>query len=75
MVKIGYWSVSDEEFASILANEGVGVEEFNKAEFDTLIGESLCDPGVGGGDPWRVGMKFHVERVLKYMREHDSLRK
>lgn len=75
MISIGYWSVSDEDFAKIIENEGVSVDEFNKEEFDNIMKESLCDPSVGGGDPWRMGMKFHLERTLKRMREDGSLRK
>ena len=41
MVSIGYWSVSDEDFAKIIENEGVSVDEFNKEEFDNIMKESL----------------------------------
>ena len=75
MVSIGFWSVSEEDFAKILEKEGVSVDEFNKEEFDNFMKESLCDPCVGDGDPWRMGMKFHLERTLKRMREDGSLRK
>lgn len=68
-MKVGFWSISEDDFRAMLAKEDVNIEDLNREAFDILLNQSLCDQSLSGGDPWRYGLEFHTLRVIKEMKK------